>query len=114
MIQEINNDKKYYIELVPQSEYKKYQQIEKIIKKLDKLNKLGVDTSKIKINKINRFFVSTYKDGSNIPTPYFNKNELFNNKYDTKVILFTKEEAQKYTDKINNYVENWVATIKAI
>lgn len=117
IIQEIDNDKKYYIELIPQSEYKKYQQVEKTI---NKLKNLGADASNLDIDKIygdkvKRFFIGTYKDGSSIPAPYTKKNDLFNHPIeDIKVTLFTKEEAEKRKDTIDNYVKDWMATIKTI
>jgi hypothetical protein len=115
-----DNNKKYYIELVSTNEVKKYQQDKQVEKAMNKLKNLGVDvsdlgTSKSYKNKAKRFFVGTYKDGSIIFAPYTTKNDLFNNPMGTvKVTLFTKEEAEKYKNMINNYDKSIVAFVKTI
>lgn len=117
IIQEIDSNKKYYIELIPVEDLKKYQQVEKTINKLKDLevNINDINVDKIYGDKVRRYFIGTYKDGSSIPAQYKTKNDLFNHPMgDIKVTLFTKEEAEKQKNKIDNYVKEFVANIKMI
>ena len=118
-----NDERKYYIDLIPRSDYKKYQQVEKTINKLKKLgaNASNLDTDKIYGDKVKQFFVGVLKDGTLIPAQYTKKNDLFNHPMgDIKVKLFTKEEAEKYKDMMDNYSKDssgnlmWIVTIKMI
>jgi hypothetical protein len=109
------NKQIYYLELIPLDNKTKVKEIEKQISKLQALgaNMSAIDMKTLYKN-IKRFFVGKYKDGSDIPTPYTDKSELFNNQYDTKATIFTKEEAEKRKAFIDKYVKDWIVNIKTV
>ena len=108
-------EKKYYIELVPLSNQSKIKEIDK---QVNKLTSLGVNITEPMKNEmyknIKKFFAGKYKDGSDIPTPFIDKSELFNNQYDTKATLFTKEQAEKRKEFIEKYIKDWVVNVKMV